>query len=258
MARETNIFINRYVPFACLYFFCNSLFLPEGLLYTTFLTPLFFYEIIKDKKANYLLLFIAIISALLFIHLGQGINERFYIRSWFLFLSVGIFCAWFIGFCQKVYSLEKIFRAILYINAILVPLALLSLKMDILKEYFWYLVPLNPDIPMIPRLKMFTYEASYYSLLLVPIAFYMIWSYLLFKKKLNSFNMFLVLILLALSFSLGVIAGIVISFFLCFVFNVGSLLYNKRAVSITMIGFFIMAVLVFILFKYFPDRKSVV
>ena len=184
MDSESNIVINRYIPFACIYFFCNSLFLPEGLLYTTFLTPLFFYQLIKDKKTNYFIAFIAIITLFFLVHFVQGVNEIFYVRSYILFMAVAVFCIWFIGFCTKVQSLEKIFTYILYINALLIPVALLALKFDLVKEYFWYLAPITSGVPIIPRLKMFTYEASYYSLLLIPIAFYAIWNFLLFRKHL--------------------------------------------------------------------------
>lgn len=258
MANETNIVINRYILFACIYFFCNSLFLPEGLLYTTFLTPLFFYDIVKDRKLNYLMVFLAVITFYFLVHLRLGVNEVFYIRSFILFITVGIFCLWFIGFCAKVYSLEKIFISILYINALLIPVALLALKFDILKEYFWYLVPINPNIPVIPRLKMFTYEASYYSLLLVPIVFYAIWNFLSFRKKINTVHILLVLVLLALSFSLGVIAGIVMSFLLCILFNIWSLLANKRVITIAVLSFIILLISMIILFKYFPDNPLVV
>jgi hypothetical protein len=258
MANETNIVINRYIPFACIYFFCNSLFLPEGLLYTTFLTPLFFYHIVKERKANYLLAFITVVTLFFLVHLNQGINEVFYMRSFILFITVGIFCLWFIGFCAKVRSLEKIFIYILYINTLLIPVALLALKFDILKEYFWYLVPISPGIPMIPRLKMFTYEASYYSLLLVPVAFYAIWNYLSFRKRINTIHVVLVLVLLGLSFSLGVIAGIVMSFLLCILFNIGSLLANKRVITIAVLSFLVLVATVIILFNFFPDNPLVV
>jgi hypothetical protein len=258
MANETNIVINRYIPFACIYFFCNSLFLPEGLLYTTFLTPLFFYHIVKERKANYLLAFITVVTLFFLVHLKQGINEVFYMRSFILFITVGIFCLWFIGFCAKVRSLEKIFIYILYINTLLIPVALLALKFDILKEYFWYLVPISPGIPMIPRLKMFTYEASYYSLLLVPVAFYAIWNYLSFRKRINTIHVVLVLVLLGLSFSLGVIAGIVMSFLLCILFNIGSLLANKRVITIAVLSFLVLVATVIILFNFFPDNPLVV
>jgi hypothetical protein len=258
MAKESNIVINRYIPFACIYFFCNTLFLPEGLLYTTFLTPLFFYQLIKDKKLNSFFAFLAVITLFFAVHLKLGVNETFYVRSYILFITVGIFCIWFIGFCAKVQSLERIFTYILYVNVVLVPIALLALKFDVLKDYFWYLVPLSPELPVIPRLKMFTYEASYYSLLLVPIVFYTIWNFLLFKKSINTIQVLLSLGLLALSFSLGVIAGIVMSFFLALFFNMGSLLTRKRVVIISLVTFLILVSGIIILFTYFPGNPLVV
>ena len=258
MANDSNIGINRYVAFACIYFFCNSLFLPEGLLYTTFLTPLFFYHVIKDQRANYLLIFITIVTIFSLVHFAQGVNELYYIRSYILFITVCIFCIWFTGFCAKVSSLEKIFNWILYINVLLIPFALLSLKFDLLKEYFWYLAPMTSGIPVFPRLKMFTYEASYYSLLLVPIVFFAVWNFLLFRRKVNTINLLLILVLLGLSFSLGVIAGIIISLLLCIFFNVGSLMANKRVVIITAIGSLVLIAALIILFKYFPENPLVI
>ena len=258
MLNEKNITFNRYIPFACLYFFCNSLFLPEGLLYTTFLTPLFFYEVVKEKRLNPLLTFIAIITLFLVIHFAQGVNDMFYIRSYILFITIGVFCIWFVGFCSKVQSLEKIFTIILYINVLLVPFALLSLQFNIVKEYFWYLVPINPGIPVIPRLQMFTYEASYYSLLLVPIAFYTIWNFLFFKKKINTINIALVIMLLALSFSLGVITGIIISFILVLLFNTDTLKARKRTIVIGVVSFAGLLTALLILFYYFPDNPLIV
>jgi len=258
MLNEKNITFNRYIPFACLYFFCNSLFLPEGLLYTTFLTPLLFYEVVKEKRLNPLLAFIVIITLFSAIHFAQGVSDMFYIRSYILFITIGIFCIGFVGFCSKVQSLEKIFTTILYINVLLVPFALLSLQFNIAKEYFWYLVPINPGIPVIPRLQMFTYEASYYSLLLVPIAFYTIWNFLFFKKKINTINIALVIMLLALSFSLGVITGIIISFILVLLFNTDTLKARKRTIVIVVVSFAGLLTALLILFYYFPDNPLIV
>jgi len=49
--------INRYMPIAVLYFFFNSFMLPQGLLYTTILTPLFLIWLLKYPSLNYLYYF---------------------------------------------------------------------------------------------------------------------------------------------------------------------------------------------------------
>ncbi len=257
MPDQQQLVFNRYLIFACIYFFFNSLLLPEGLLYTTFLTPVFFYELVKNNKLHWLLVFICCISLLLLIHVAQGVNQLFYIRSFILFITVAIFCIWFTGFCYKVHSPDKILITILYLNALLVPAALLALQLDILKNYFWYLVPITPGIPIIPRLKMFTYEASYYSLLLVPVAMYTIWSFLFFKKKLHTLHIVLTLALLALSFSLGVIAGIIISLSLVLVLNIRSLLAQKRALYICLLSAVILLLGFLILYWYFPGNPLI-
>ncbi|HEY6083006.1 MAG TPA: hypothetical protein VIU45_06080, partial [Chitinophagaceae bacterium] len=76
----------------------------------------------------------------------------------------------------------------------------------------WYLVPISPNIPVIPRLKLFTLEASHYSFWLVPLLIYF-YSKVLFEKSRKSYVLaFILTISLLLSFSIGVIGGLLISF----------------------------------------------
>ena len=257
MSRETGFTINKYLPLACIYFFFNSLFLPEGLLYTTFLTPLFFFQIVEQKKLKYLIFFVSYISIFFIVHLTLGINITHYLISYILFTSVGIFCICFYSFCRNIQSFETLFINILYINTILIPIALLSLKFNIFKAYFWYLRPISPDLPVIPRLKMFSYEASYYSLLLVPIVFYVIWKLIFNLNKLNVFHLLLVIIPLGLSFSLGVIMGIVISMFLLILFYSKSLFNNRRVAIISLVMILVLIGGFAFLYKYFPDNPLI-
>ncbi len=257
MSNDAGITINKYVPLACIYFFFNSLFLPEGLLYTTILTPLFFFQIVEQKRLKYLFFFILYITLFFIVHLFMGIHISHYIVSYVLFVTVGKFCLWFIGFCKGIRSLETIFINILYINTLFIPFALLSLKFNILKAYFWYLRPISPDLPVIPRLKMFTYEASYYSLLLVPIALFAIWNLIFYHKKVNFFHLALVLIPLGLSFSLGVIMGLVLSMILVIMLYSHSLFKNRRIAFIGLFGIIIIVAGFVVLYKYFPDNALI-
>jgi hypothetical protein len=81
---------------------------------------------------------------------------------------------------------------------------------------------MSEGLPVIPRLKMLTYEASYYSLIIAPVFCY----YLLKKILLNAKTGILLLSLtvsLLLSLSFGVLAGILISLVLVYCFNLNEL-----------------------------------
>lgn len=250
--------INKYIPFALIYFFCNSLFLPEGLLYTTLLTPLFLYELIKENKLNLLLYFLLIIFVFFLIHVSNGINIYYYIKSFLLFITVSIFCFYLFLFCSKVQNIERIFIYILYTNAILFPLALLSLRFHFLENYFWYFVPFTPDMAVIPRLKMFTYEASYYSLLLVPIVFYCIWNFLLNSLAIYKWQLLFVILPLLFSFSLGVLTGIFITIFLVLILCFKNVFSNKRMRLIILLSIAVFFISMVLLFKFFPNNALLV
>lgn len=191
------------------------------------------------------------------VHIILGINIFHYLISYILFITVGIFCIWFYGFCKQIRSLETIMINILYINILLVPLALISLKFNLLKDYFWYMRPISPDLPVIPRLKMFTYEASYYSLLLAPIAFFVLWKLIFYHKKKDIFHLLLVIIPLGLSFSLGVIMGLIISMILVIILFSNSLFNNRKIAMISLLGIITVISAFIILYKYFPDNALI-
>src|SRR5215204_229943 len=83
--------INRYLPFAILYFFFNSLFLPTGLLYTTLLTPFFLYWIYQQNKIKYIWLFFLVTLPLACIHFLNGVVIQSYFKSYFLLFTAFVF-----------------------------------------------------------------------------------------------------------------------------------------------------------------------
>lgn len=257
MSEAGKIQINKYLPFACIYFFFNSLFLPEGLLYIYVLTPFFLLNIAENKRLKYLLITVLISLLFLILHVINGVNLAYYLRSYILLIAVVIFCIWFYGFSRKIKSLETLMLNVLSINAFFVVLALISLKLNILKDYFWYLIPISPGIPVVPRLKMFTYEASYYSLLLVPFAFFVIWKLLLQNNKMNWWHLLLVVVPLGLSFSLGVLGGIIISLAVVILINFNAVIANKRVVIIGIIGLIVLAGGLYFSYRYFPDNPLI-
>lgn len=255
MTNSTNIAINKYLPLTLIYFFVNSLFLPEGLLYTTLLTPLFLYNIIENKQVHILINWAGIALLIFAIHFFLGVQLISYLKSYILLLTVLIFCMAFYNFCNKVQSLPFLFDSILKVHLLLIPLAFIALYTGYLKTYFWYLVPISPGVPIVPRLKLFTYEASYYALLLVPLFFYYLWQYLLSsKEKIKPWPFLFVCFLIALSFSLGVIIGIAITIAIALVLNLNQLTKQKRVITFFIISILLLVCALVLLYVYAPNN----
>jgi hypothetical protein len=111
---------------------------------------------------------------------------------------------------------------------------------------------------VIPRLKMFTYEASYYSLLLVPIVFYCIWNFLLNSLAIYKWQLLLVILPLLFSFSLGVLTGIFITIFLVLILCFKNVFSNKRMWLIILLSIAVIFISMVLLFKFFPNNALLV
>lgn len=209
--RKTLI-INKYLLIAIIYFFFNSFLLPNGLLYTTILTPIFLLYLYASGAKN--ILAISLICALpyLLIHVYQGTQLFYYLRSLILVFTSFIFVFSFFYYLKN-HSLEVLFPPIVKLNAVFLVVAILIFFTDY-KEVFWNLENLTINVRGIPRLKMLTYEPSYYSLLFTPIVIYYLLKTLLIPTtwKTLFFYGFAIFLPLFLSFSLGVISGILLAF----------------------------------------------
>lgn len=204
-----------------MYFFFNSVFLPKGLLYTTVLSPLFYYRVILAKRKTYALPFFAFLGIYDLIHLLQGIDLISFLTS-NLLVILTYFCVVAIHhFVNQYEAFPKLFKHIVLLNAALVLLALpFFFAAKPYQEWFWYINKLTKGIAEFPRLALFTYEASYYSLLLIPVLFYYVLKFIFSDIQTNKwFTLLLITIPMLLSLSFGVIgASILTSLVLCFVF----------------------------------------
>src|SRR4051812_48972354 len=102
--------INKYLPFAILYFFFNSVLLPLGLLYTTLLTPIFLMWLYRQNKLRYLWVFFILTIPFMYVHYRQGIDFYYYLRSYVLLFTVFIFILTMIRFLEVTSTLRTIFR----------------------------------------------------------------------------------------------------------------------------------------------------
>jgi len=147
------------------------------------------------------------------------------------------------------------FPTILKINLIFCCIAII-LFFTPYAEFLWTIRNLTTEMRDFPRLQLLTYEPSYYSLLLAPLAIYYFLKFFLYPTtwvKVISYLLLLILPL-TLSFSLGVIAGLLLTFVLFFVLN-AHLLRKKRGTFFT-IAFILSltAITLTLLLIFYPEN----
>jgi hypothetical protein len=246
--------INKYMPIAIIYLFFNSFLLPSGLLYTTILTPLLLLWLYQQNHLKNIGIFFIITIPFAVIHFANVVNAGFYLISYTLLLSVYIFSLCFIEFLKKCNTLRSIFRFIIILNFFFILIACVAFFIPAMKNAFWLVSYVSEGLDKFPRLKLLTYEPSYYSLLLVPIVIYYSLKILFFDFPNPWLVALLIAIPLLLAFSLGILIGVPLAIFILFLFNMRLFLVKKSLRQyILFITFFILAAIVFLLLFY-PDN----
>jgi hypothetical protein len=249
------IHINKYLPFALLYIFFNGVFLPLGMLYTTLLAPVFLVWLIGYPTIRYLGYFFLLTIPLAVIHLINGIVDYpFYIKSYLSFLSVFVFCLAFYQYLENCHTLRSIFRAVLVFNAVMVVVSLVILFIPSLRRIFWMDNSMSLGNITVLRLRMLTYEPSYYSTLLAPIMVY----YLLkaFRRELPNAWLYymLTLVPLFLSLSFGVILSTAMAFLMLFLFNSRRVIFNRKNIAYLAGALCLLMGIAVVLTIYYPDN----
>jgi hypothetical protein len=246
--------INKYFPFALVYFFFNSLGLPLGLTYTTLLAPFLYYWILITRKREILLPFLIALVPFFIVQVNEGVDLKTYFVSVMNLTAVYIFCQAFYTFLKNCKDIEGIFRKLVIINFIL---CLIAIPVYFTDYYYilWIKQFLTEGVDEFLRLKLFTYEASYYATLFTPLFFFYFLKVNLGQNKKSSF-LILALIFLPylLSFSLGVISSIIISVIIMYVLLFRYLNKKRR---FWWLGIFVSGsiVLMFITLSiFFPDN----
>ena len=228
LATKNNNVSKTALLIALLYLFFNTVLLPSGLLYTMLLAPLFYIYALKKKQKNILGYFILLTLPYACIHYYLGVNSYFYLRSTALLLLVYLSVVGIYVFIKH-NSIEALFPILLKINFWFFVAALL-LYFTPFAELLWTFKNLTKTIENFPRIRMLTYEPSYYSLLLSPIAIYYSLKLFFFpiNKKQGIAFLFMIVLPLLFSFSLGVLGGIAVTFILLFILKYKQLKENKN------------------------------
>jgi hypothetical protein len=200
--------INKYLPFALVYFFINSVGLPLGLTYTALMSPLFYWWVVATRKEEILLPFLAALTPFIFWHLMNGVDLMAYAVSLVYLTTVYIFCGAFHLFLEKCEDKEWIFRKLLVTNFVLCLIAI-ACYFTPYSGTMWIDQFLTHGIEHFSRMKMFTYEASYYATLFTPVFFFFFLRLILKQTKMNPWLLGTMLLLpYVLSFSMGVMGCI--------------------------------------------------
>lgn len=213
---------NIFLVSAAVFLFFNRIGLPDGLLYTTLLAPLFLLFLLNSKGIIPYFLFLLVSGVFALAHFSVGmVNELAYFRSFLMMQAVAVFVITAYYALPVYLERADTFRIMATINAVLLLLCIIARLVPAVSGWVWYTVPISPGIPVVPRLKMFTYEASYYSLIITPVLLYYLLRSVTGKTKPGLLWGTLVLSLI-LSFSMGVMACVVISLLLT------AILHRKR------------------------------
>lgn len=247
--------VNKYFPFAILYFFLNSIGLPFGLTYTALLAPFFYWWVLSKSGKEILLPFFLICFPIVFVQLiFVGVDDKTYVASLFNLAAVYIFCYAFYMFLKSCTNPELLFKRIAAINFLLCLIAILFYFTS-WWELFWIQQPLTEGIEDFKRLRLFTYEASYYATLMVPLFFFFFLKIILGQNKTNAWWILILITLpYGLSFSIGVISSIVLSIATAFIIHFRRLVVKKRVINLLALSVLILIPAIVSIAVFFPDN----
>jgi hypothetical protein len=202
---------NKYLPFAIIYFFFNSVALPFGLTYTSLLAPLFYAWILRERKKEVLLPFILFLTPFVVAHYFRGVEDASYWMSFLNLLLVYVFCQAVYTFLIVCSDPQRVWESLLTFNFVL---CLLAITFYFTPYYglFWMEQDVSSELVKLRRLKMFTYEPSYYALVFTPVFFFFLLQYLFRQNRIPGILLLLMLFVpYILSFSVGVIGSVLLA-----------------------------------------------
>ena len=243
-----NFRVNKFFFCVVVYFFLNSVGLPHGLLYTTILSPIFYLWLLKNRKQWIVSRFVVFFMPFVVVHLAGGVVDLFmYFRSFVLCLGVYItLYAAAVGLRNNS-RVENIFDKIIFINFILTCFALLLLSTPYV-SLMWSVGRVTSGIGVVARLRMFTYEPSYYATLLVPFVVYSLTTFVDKPSRRNILMVASAVIPFLLSFSFGVISALTIAVFITVLFK------NFRVVKKPVVLFVVVLAIGCGMFLFFTDN----
>lgn len=134
---------------------------------------------------------------------------------------------------QRMRTPERVFDQVITINFILACLALLILTTPY-SEPVWATDIITSGSEIISRLRMLTYEPSYYAMLMVPFFVFALSRVIRFPRKKYFIQFMLIAVPMLMAFSLGVISSLVIAAFITSLWHIRKLI--RRPIVIVSIS----------------------
>jgi hypothetical protein len=246
---------NKYFPFAALYFFVNALALPFGLTYTTLLAPFFYCWILLTRKKDVLLPFFALLLPFFLLHwFVVGVDRMSYFISLLNLTGVYIFCQAVYTFFKVAKEPEKVFKRILVINFIFCFLGIIFYFTP-WDELFWIRQRLTRDVLDFRRFRLFTYEASHYATMFIPLFFFYLLQYVFRQNTIKSAWLLPMLFLpFILSFSTGVILTAILAGILTTLTWLRQLLTKRRILNLWLNGIAAISFILVFLVLFYRDN----
>jgi hypothetical protein len=232
-------------------FFFNRVGLPFGISFDMLLAPFLLFFIFTEKALKYVYKAMGVLFVFGVIHFFSGVYFKEFVVSNLVFITLVIGVVSFYLRAKSIDFFDEIILRITQLNGFFTIIALLMLFF-LKSTYLWYLVPYTSNAEALPRLKLFTEEASHYSFLLLPIFYY--WLYHCMQNfSWRTFGYFVSIVLsLLLSFSLGVLSVIAITLIVVMLLYSRSILQNKRYRRLIFFGFIVILTLGLLVYFFFP------
>jgi hypothetical protein len=169
---NVNLSIQHYLPFAAWYFFLNSFGLPNGLFYSTLLSPFLFLWLYLRGRRLLTARFLLILSPFMLAHIVSGIaSPVFYLRSLFLMWTVYITVYAFSWALLNSREIDRLFDELIVLNFCAALFALVALATP-LKLLLWDNNSNDPNAAHTLRLRLLTTEPSVYAELMLPLVIF--------------------------------------------------------------------------------------
>jgi hypothetical protein len=232
-------------------FFFNRVGLPFGISFDMLLTPFLLFFIFTEKALKYVYKTMGVLLVFGVIHFFSGVYFKAFVVSNLVFFTLLIGVVSFYLRAKRIDFFDEIIRRITQLNGIFTIIALLMLFF-LKSTYLWHLVPYTSNAEALPRLKLFTEEASHYSFLLLPIFYY--WLYHCMQNfSWRTFGYFVSIVLsLLLSFSLGVLIVIVLTLFILILIYSRSILQHPRYRQLFLLGLVAIVSIGWFVYYFFP------
>lgn len=172
-----SIRIHKYLPMACIIFFINGLdFFPHGLLITMVLSPVLYLWLLLKRCRFVLIIFLAATFPFALANLITGMEKAVFIVSFLVMLTTYVPVYAIAVAIRETHSLDHVLRTLIWMNLAFAFVGLL-IRFTPLVAYMWQFPDQYSPYSTLIRFRGLTYEASYYTMLLMPLMLYSYWRF---------------------------------------------------------------------------------